>query len=691
MRCNECGLDNAVDARFCRECGVPLEQEVSPEPSSVPIVTEKVLCANGHENAESAVFCRICGAALGQEGPTAVNPPEPDAPALEQEVSQEPLSVPIVAEKVLCANGHENAESAAFCRICGAALGQEEPTAVNPPEPDVPELEQEIAPEIPEPSDSGGTTLYVKVQENAGSVPQLDIPPTVEPMPATTDATNATPVVSPTADTQTPSLQSPKLEVPVATQSPAVTEPPQKSESADKKRKHRWILAAGIFLLIVIGAGGYWMWNRSNSESTPKSAGAEQPTDVPEKQHPDEKLPDVITETNKDDQNGTESPEEPVAQSPSMTPPTVATPPLTASLPKSKAKPVPISGDVLEFNAIRKIQPIYPPMAREAQAQGDVVLDVVVDEEGNVSKITVKSGDPLLRKAAEDAVRQWKYSPTVINGEPVSVISTVTVKFNPNRVAPPPSEDRNRRVPDNQRAAVPQSPQSGRPTESSPPSPNSADVKKVNPSSSPTGQTGQGNPPATPQTAATDLRRGEQLPAPPAKPAPEIRSVGNLSVTVNVDNADIKIEGREGWRTHRDRVSGLELQPGRYEIVVSKADYRTVTKTVNVRANTNESIGFTLEKEYVVRAREYTGPKFGTLIWEGEVRGSDLVVIENGRPSSGYVSGDPLPGLPCLIQPSDTKKVAIASTPGPANQYNKIVLRIKAKGNVKVSLKWALN
>jgi protein TonB len=58
-----------------------------------------------------------------------------------------------------------------------------------------------------------------------------------------------------------------------------------------------------------------------------------------------------------------------------------------------------------------------------------VILTVVVDEEGNVSDIKVVRGHPLLKDAAVEAVRQWKYSPTLLNGEPIQVTATVTVNF----------------------------------------------------------------------------------------------------------------------------------------------------------------------------------------------------------------------------------------------------------------------
>jgi protein TonB len=71
-------------------------------------------------------------------------------------------------------------------------------------------------------------------------------------------------------------------------------------------------------------------------------------------------------------------------------------------------------------------------MARTARVQGTVTLEVEVDEEGNVASVTPVDGPALLRQAAVDAVRQWIYSPTLLNGEPVPVTSTVRVNFSLN-------------------------------------------------------------------------------------------------------------------------------------------------------------------------------------------------------------------------------------------------------------------
>jgi protein TonB len=78
---------------------------------------------------------------------------------------------------------------------------------------------------------------------------------------------------------------------------------------------------------------------------------------------------------------------------------------------------------------INKVQPTYPPLARQARIQGVVILEAVISKEGSIDDLKVISGHPLLQQAAVDAVRQWKYKPTTLNGEPVEVVTTITVTF----------------------------------------------------------------------------------------------------------------------------------------------------------------------------------------------------------------------------------------------------------------------
>jgi type IV secretory pathway VirB10-like protein len=90
------------------------------------------------------------------------------------------------------------------------------------------------------------------------------------------------------------------------------------------------------------------------------------------------------------------------------------------------------------------------------------------------------------------------------------------------------------------------------------------------------------------------------------------------------------------------------------------------------------------------RIRNYSGPRFGTIVWEGEVQGTELITIENGQASSGTVEGDPLPGVPVLVQPTESKRVGIASSPGPRNNYKSIVFRVLGHGRQRVTLRWSL-
>jgi protein TonB len=73
--------------------------------------------------------------------------------------------------------------------------------------------------------------------------------------------------------------------------------------------------------------------------------------------------------------------------------------------------------------------PLYPPLAKLAGTQGVVTVAVLIGKEGNVKGVYSMRGPELLRPAAETAVNQWVYRPTLLNGEPIEVISTVDVSF----------------------------------------------------------------------------------------------------------------------------------------------------------------------------------------------------------------------------------------------------------------------
>lgn len=92
-------------------------------------------------------------------------------------------------------------------------------------------------------------------------------------------------------------------------------------------------------------------------------------------------------------------------------------------------EPIRVGGNVQASKLVNKVSPVYPQKAKEEGVEGAVVLQITVNERGEVSDIQVVSGHELLSEAAVEAVKQWRYSPTLLNGEPVPVVATVTVQF----------------------------------------------------------------------------------------------------------------------------------------------------------------------------------------------------------------------------------------------------------------------
>jgi protein TonB len=95
--------------------------------------------------------------------------------------------------------------------------------------------------------------------------------------------------------------------------------------------------------------------------------------------------------------------------------------------------PVRVGGRVKPPTWFIRVEPEYPPLARQAHIQGDVLIEVILDEHGSVEEAKVVSGPPLLIQAALNAVRKWKYEPTYLNDKQVSVQLKVTVTFRINQ------------------------------------------------------------------------------------------------------------------------------------------------------------------------------------------------------------------------------------------------------------------
>ena len=98
---------------------------------------------------------------------------------------------------------------------------------------------------------------------------------------------------------------------------------------------------------------------------------------------------------------------------------------------KTDSKRAPISGGVLNGKAISLPKPVYPSIAKAAKASGTVVVQVVIDENGNVVTARSVSGHPLLQAAATAAARSAKFSPTKLAGQPVKVTGVITYNFVP--------------------------------------------------------------------------------------------------------------------------------------------------------------------------------------------------------------------------------------------------------------------
>src|SRR5262249_9404726 len=110
------------------------------------------------------------------------------------------------------------------------------------------------------------------------------------------------------------------------------------------------------------------------------------------------------------------------APPPPPPPPPLPTPPPPSGVTR-------IDGAVAQGNLISQTTPVYPELARAARVQGVVTLSAVISKEGAVENLTVVSGHPLLTQAALDAVKQWRYKPYVLDGQPVAVQTTITVNF----------------------------------------------------------------------------------------------------------------------------------------------------------------------------------------------------------------------------------------------------------------------
>jgi protein TonB len=100
-----------------------------------------------------------------------------------------------------------------------------------------------------------------------------------------------------------------------------------------------------------------------------------------------------------------------------------------SAAPRIEVRKLRVSAGVQASKLISQPKPMYPPIAKQARVQGTVVLAATISKSGTIDNLRVVSGHPMLTQSALQAVRQWRYQPTYLNGEPVEVETTINVNF----------------------------------------------------------------------------------------------------------------------------------------------------------------------------------------------------------------------------------------------------------------------
>jgi len=114
-----------------------------------------------------------------------------------------------------------------------------------------------------------------------------------------------------------------------------------------------------------------------------------------------------------------------IGQAPPPPPP----PPKVVEAKPATPQRIRVGGNVQAANLIKKVTPNYPPLAKQARIQGTVHFTAIIGKDGTIQNLQLVSGHPLLVPAATDAVKQWVYKPTLLNGDPVEVITQIDVNF----------------------------------------------------------------------------------------------------------------------------------------------------------------------------------------------------------------------------------------------------------------------
>jgi len=117
------------------------------------------------------------------------------------------------------------------------------------------------------------------------------------------------------------------------------------------------------------------------------------------------------------------------SSSPFYAPPPPPPPPAPHANSQQTPERINVGSNIQQVNLIRKVDPVYPPLAQQARIQGVVRFTAIIGKDGSIQNLTLISGHPLLIESARQAVKQWVYKPVLLNGELVEVITTIDVEF----------------------------------------------------------------------------------------------------------------------------------------------------------------------------------------------------------------------------------------------------------------------
>ncbi len=104
-------------------------------------------------------------------------------------------------------------------------------------------------------------------------------------------------------------------------------------------------------------------------------------------------------------------------------------PPPVKEVVKAAPQRIRVGGNVQQAKLLNQPKPVYPPLAKQARIQGVVRFNAIIGRDGQIQDLKVVSGHPLLVPSALEAVKQWRYQPTLLNGEPVEVVTQIDVNF----------------------------------------------------------------------------------------------------------------------------------------------------------------------------------------------------------------------------------------------------------------------